>query len=395
MLDDVASSRLLKRYQRLAEVMHNLASTLEIAPLLKNIMEVAVDLVEAEEASILLYDHRQHRLSFQSTTNEVALPGLKDMIVPEESIAGWVALNRLPQIVNNVRQDDRHYNTIDEQVHFQTASLIAVPLTAQDKLIGVLEVLNKKRGVFNSEDQEILLALGAQAAVAIENSRLFQQSDLIAEFVHELRTPLTSIYTATTLLQQEQMAESQRLRLAQMANHEAQRMGELVNTFLDLASLESGRVSLLRTRFALLPLVEECAQVIQVRADEKQITIEINIPADLPDLLADRSKIKQVILNLLGNAVKYNRAGGKIWVSAKVVEGELWVAVQDTGVGIPADQMAKLFTKFFRASNIEHQTPGTGLGLSIARKIAEMHGGQVRVESILNAGATFILTLPL
>jgi signal transduction histidine kinase len=394
-MSDATLSRLLSQYKRVAEVSHNLASMLELEPLLKGIMEVAVDLVEAEEASVLLYDQHSHRLYFETATNADSSPLLQKLFIPEESIAGWVALNLTPQIINNVQQDERHYNDIDKKINFSSRSMIAVPLIAKQKLIGVLELMNKKEGMFDTEDQEILLALAAQAAVAIENSRLFQQSDLIAEFVHELRTPMSSIFTASYLLQRPEIATEQRMRMAQTIHNETQRLNELASIFLDLASLESGRASLHPTHIQVRPLLEECLQVAQMKAAEKNIQVHLEMPDNLPELQADRDKIKQVVLNLLNNAVKYNCLNGQVWLRAWQKDALLCFSIQDTGVGIPPEQISKLFTRFFRASNVERSVSGTGLGLSISRRIVEMHNGEVQVESTLNVGTTFTVQLPL
>lgn len=394
-MSDSSRNRLLKLYQRLVEVSHNLASTLDLAALLNNIMEVAVDLVGAEEASVLLYDQNTHQLYFETATNLDSSPLLQKLLVPEESIAGWVALNRQPQIINNVHQDKRHFTNIDKQISFETRSMIAVPLVAKQKLIGVLEVLNKKHGAFDEEDQEILLALAAQAAVAIENSRLFQQSDLISEFVHELRTPMSSIFTASFLLQRPDLASEQRQRLVQTIHQETQRLNDLSSIFLDLASLQSGRAVLHLSKFAVAPLFEECVQVAQIKAVEKEVQIQLDVPPGLPGINADRDKLKQTILNLLNNAVKYNTVQGRIWVRVWTEEDQLYFSVKDTGLGIPADQLPQLFTRFFRARNVERTVSGTGLGLSICRKIIELHNGDVKVESEVNVGTTFIFHLPL
>jgi signal transduction histidine kinase len=393
-MSDATPSRLLKLYQRVVEVSHNLASTLDLKSLLENIMEVAVDLADAEEASVLLYDQHTHRLYFETATNADSSPLLQKLFIPEESIAGWVALNRMPQIVNNVREDKRHFD-IDQQINFSSRSMIALPLIAKQKLVGVLEILNKKNGEFNADDQEILQALAAQAAVAIENSRLFQQSDLIAEFVHELRTPMSSLFTASYLLQRPEIAAEQRVRLAQTIHQETQRLNELASIFLDLASLESGRARMHLEQFPIRPLLEECLQVAQIKAGEKNILMSLETPETLPDLEADRDKMKQVILNLLNNAVKYNCPKGRVWLRSWVNERSLLFSVQDTGVGIPPDQVPQLFTRFFRASNVERSVSGTGLGLSISRQIVEMHNGEIHVESTLNVGTTFTVQLPL
>jgi signal transduction histidine kinase len=387
-------TRQIARYRRLVEVSHNLTSTLELSPLLTNIVEVAADLLEAEVGSILLYDQNARRLYFETATNVESSPLLQKLYVPEESIAGWVALNREPQIVNNVRQDARHFDDIDQQVNFSTHSLIAVPMVARQKLIGVLEVLNRKHGQFEDEDVEILQSLAAQAAIAIENSRLFQQSDLIAEFVHELRTPLASIFTASYLMQRDDLAEAQQKQLVDSVYQETRRLNDLTTVFLDLASLESGRSHLHAETFSPLPLFEECARLASIKAGEKNIQVHVEVEAGLADIEADRNKIKQVLLNLLNNAVKYNRAEGQIWLRAWAKNERLYFSVQDTGLGIPADQIHQLFSRFFRARNVERSTPGTGLGLSISQRIVEMHGGQIEVESCLEEGTIFTVQLP-
>jgi signal transduction histidine kinase len=393
-MSQAAPPRLLKQYQRLVEVSHSLASTLDLDALLVRIMEVAVELVEAEEASILLYDQHSHRLYFETATNAGSSPLLQKLFVPEESIAGWVALNRTPQIVNDVDQDKRHFESIEKQVNFVTRSLVALPLVTRQKLIGVLEVLNKKSGGFTGEDQEVLLALAAQAAVAIENSRLFKQSDLVAEFVHELRTPLASILTASYLMQRAEIAAEQRSKLAQTVTQETQRLNALATIFLDLASLESGRASLRRARFAVKPLLEECLRVAQIKAAEKGVRVLLEAADAGLEIEADRDKLKQAVLNILNNAVKYNRPQGSVWLRARAAENGLFLSVEDTGLGIPPDQVAQLFTRFFRARNVEGAIPGTGLGLSIARQIVEMHDGEIRVESELGKGTTFTIRIP-
>ena len=393
-MNQTPPAQLLIQYQRLVEVSHSLASTLDLNVLLNQIMEVAIELVEAEEASILLYDHHAHRLYFETASNVKSSPLLQKLFVPEESIAGWVALNRTAQIVNNVRQDDRHFENVEKQVNFVTRSLVALPLVARQKLIGVLEVLNKKNGIFTTDDQEILQALAVQAAVAIENSRLFQQSDLIAEFVHELRQPLASIFTASYLLQRAEIAADQSLKMAQTIHQETQRLNELATTFLDLASLESGRATIQPTCFAIGPLLQECIQVIQIKAAEKDIQVALEAEDDDLKLDADRGKLKQAVLNLLNNAVKYNRAQGRVRLRVWVKNSCLLISIEDTGVGIPPDQVSHLFTRFFRARNVEGTTPGTGLGLSIACQIIEMHGGEIRVESELDKGTIFTIQLP-
>ncbi len=130
-------------------------------------------------------------LYFQAATNPD--PMMRGMVIPMDSIAGWIVIHREPVRISDVRKDSRYFKNVAQTLSFQTKSLMGVPLITKEKVVGVLEVLNKSNGDFTETDEDMLTVLGAQAAVAIENTRLFQQSDLIAEFVHELRTPLASL----------------------------------------------------------------------------------------------------------------------------------------------------------------------------------------------------------
>jgi signal transduction histidine kinase len=385
----------LQAYQRLVEIARDLASTLDLDTLLKRIVRLAADLNAAEEASILLYDSKKQQLRFQSSTDLENAIQMKGIIIPAESIAGWVALHRQPVIVTDVHSDSRFFRNIDQLLQFNTRSIVAVPMITKNELIGVLEVLNKRSDTFTPFDQEILMVLAGQAAVAIENTRLFHQSDLIAELVHELRTPLSSINTITYLLQRQGISETQRIALALTIQNEAARLNDMSTSFLDLARLESGRSDFQIMRFNSAMLVREVCEIIQPRAEEREIKLVTEIAADLPDLAADRDKIKQVLLNLLNNAVKYNRPGGMVTIRMGRENDRLEFTIQDTGRGIPADMLPRLFEKFFRASPNDPNTPGTGLGLYICKKIIENHGGQIRATSQENVGTSFTFNLPL
>jgi signal transduction histidine kinase len=385
----------LRAYHRLLDIARDLATTLDLDTLLNHIVRLAADLNEAEEASILLYESQKQQLYFQASTDLDNAAKMRGITIPAESIAGWVALHREPVIVTDVHQDSRFFRNIDQLLQFDTRSIVAVPMIHKDQLIGVLEVINKRTDTFTPLDQEIMIILAGQASVAITNARLFQQSDLIAELVHELRTPLSSINTIAFLLQRQGVAEPQRIALAQTIQNETERLNELSSSFLDLASLESGRYQFKQELFEPEALLHESYEITHSMAAERQITIELQIPPGLPPVKGDRDKIKQVLLNLLNNAVKYNRAGGSIIASIRVEQNQLWFSVLDTGFGIPANLRPQLFDKFFRADPSDPATPGTGLGLYICRKVIEGHGGRIEAASQENAGSTFQFYLPL
>lgn len=383
---------LVVRYRRLMEIAHDLASTLELEVLLERIVQAAAELCLAEAASILLYDEYQRELYFQAATNmEAPMRGIR---VPlEGSVAGWIVRNAQPVIYNDIHEAEEYFAQVAQVTELQTQSLLGVPLMTQDRVIGVLEVINKVFGEFTRQDLDLLQALGAQAAVAIQNSRLFRQSDLIAELVHELRTPLSSLAMAARFLDHPNLSDEQRREMIATIQRETDRLSEMTTTFLDLARLESGRAAFEMTWFDLPPLVEECFALMEPLAAEKRITLENEVPAGYPQVYGDRSKIKQVLVNLLSNAIKYNRPEGRVTVSGAVTAEELLISVSDTGLGISEEEQKHLFEKFFRASNTRH-VGGTGLGLAICKRIVDSHGGSIEVQSALNRGSTFVIHLP-
>jgi signal transduction histidine kinase len=384
----------LEGSRRLIAIARDLASTLDLDVLLNRIVRAAADITEAEVASILLYDDAARQLNFQVTTN-LDLQTMRGLVVPlEGSIAGWIVTNREPVRIANAHEDSRFYIKIEEATRFPTVSMLGVPLITKEKVVGVLEVINKQRENFTEDDVDLLQVLGAQAAVAIENARLFQQSDLIAEFVHELRTPLASINTATFLLLRPEMSQDQREQMIRNIHDETLRLNTLTSSFLDLARLESGRVQFLLTKFALPPLLEECRQIMQSKADEDSIVINIKIPSDFPQVEADRDKLKQVVLNLLSNAIKYNLPNGSVTMKAIMGDRDWTLSVRDTGMGIPEKSQPHLFQKFYRVRASEGKVSGTGLGLSICKQIVSGHGGSIEVESKLGKGTVFIIHLP-
>jgi signal transduction histidine kinase len=319
---------------------------------------------------------------------------MQGMIVPETSIAGWVSKNRAPVIVNDVHSDPRYFRDVEEKLNSPIQSLAAIPLIATDGLIGALEVVNKMNGYYINEDIDLLVALGSQAATAIHISRLFRQTNLISDFVHELRTPLSSINTIAFLLQKPELADKQRLQLGHTIQVETQRLSDLATSFLDLASLESGRAQFRMVFFDLINLSEEVIHLVEPKATENNIQIICEFPSKPISIEADKEKIKQVLINLINNAIKYNRVNGKIWIRLQATHQGVEFQIEDTGLGIPEDEFSHVFEKFFRARNVQHAISGTGLGLSICKRIIDNHAGTIEVKSTQDKGTLIIFWLP-
>ena len=385
----------LSRYQQLIDISRDLASTLDLDALLYRIVQVAADLSYAEEASILLYDESKNELRFQAATN-LDNPAIRGLRVPvKHSVAGWIVTHCEPLIIEDVKNDQRHFGHVNQDSALTTQSLLGVPLINKGEVIGVLEAINKRSGLFSAEDKELLMIIGAQAAVAIQNARLFAQSDLISEFVHELRTPLASLNTAAHLLSSQKINEHQKSELVDAIQTETTRLSSLATSFLDIARLESGRSQFQIQQINLLTLLDECVSLMQAQSQEIGLNLQMLLPPDIPPIQGDYDKIKQAVLNLLSNAIKYNRPNGEIILAAVNRKSDVIITVKDSGIGIPPEHMKRLFSKFYRVPGSEQHAKGTGLGLSIVKRIIEGHGGDISVESVQNKGTTFKICLPI
>jgi signal transduction histidine kinase len=385
----------VKRLERLIEISSSLNSTLNLRPLLHRIVLAGKELTDTQACSILLIDRKSGELYFEAATN---LPGIHSIVVPMAgSVAGWVVQNGESLIVPDAQNDPRFdfSSKADEQSTFTTRSILAVPMVSRDTVIGVLEAINKEHSAeFTREDLELLEVLGDQAAVAVQNALLFQQSDLISEIVHEMRTPLNSVIAYADLIRRPGMTPEQSVQFAGIIQHEAERISEMTNNFLELARLQSGRASLAQDPVDLSTVVHMAINVLKPQADEKQLVLSVDVPANPPSIMGDAQRLHQALLNLLSNAIKYCNSGDQVTISAWWEVDHVTVSVADTGPGIPEDALPSIFERFYRVPGTERKVVGTGLGLAITQQIIEAHGGAISVSSKEGHGTTFSFTLP-
>jgi len=390
--------QLMSRYERLMEITRQLNSVLDLHSLLHRIIDASTELTRTEQASILLIDPSTGELRFEASTS-LSGGAMEQIVVPMEgSLAGWVATRGQPVMVEDAQNDDRFFSKVDQTIKFETRNMLAVPMIAHGKVIGVVEVLNKEshNEPWTDDDVNTLSALAAQAAIAIENARLFQQSDFVAEMVHELRTPLSALKLSTSILTRPSLKEETRTEVVETMSGEIDRLIRLTTDFLDLARLESGRSHLEVENFDGPKLFRESLQVVTPQAEDKNIIMHVDSPPIVFN--ADRGKVKQVLLNLLTNAIKYNKPqGGEVFCRAQYVDDDkkfAQIEVRDTGLGISKENQEKMFQKFFRVSDTAEKVQGTGLGLVIAKRIVQAHGGEMWLESEHGEGTAFFFTLP-
>jgi signal transduction histidine kinase len=304
----------------------------------------------------------------------------------------------------------RHFEAFEDELDDVDASVI-VPLKIERKLVGILLLGEKLSGeIFDADELTMLAVVGSQAAVALENARLYEElsasnvrlaeasrhkTGFLAGMSHELRTPLNAITGFSKLLLNRVDGELTPLQATyvQSIHTSSSHLQQLVNSVLDMSRIEAGKLELYREGVELPRLVAECLDTARALAEGKALKIESDIAAGLPPAYADRTKLKQVLLNLLSNAVKFT-AAGRVLVRVRADEGMLHVMVADTGSGINAADVPRLFEPFTRIENTARGTDGAGLGLMLTKRFVELHGGRIWVESREGQGSTFHFTLP-
>jgi signal transduction histidine kinase len=289
-------------------------------------------------------------------------------------------------------------------------SELIAPLLLGARPIGMISLSRAEVDAFTEEEVELVSLLGRLVATAVQNIRAYEAerqtveelrrlSALRADFVslvsHELRSPMAAVIGAARTLQERwrSLGPEQREAFLALIADETNRLAALIGDVLDTSRIEAGTFSYNFTDVDLRRLVEEAVSIASVGQDE--VRIRASVPDPLPTIRGDRERLRQVLANLIDNAVKYSPAGDEVEVAARPEDGRVRISVRDRGPGISHDQQRLIFEKFGRADAAGVSKPGTGLGLFIARSIAEAHGGTLDVRSSPDQGATFTLTLPL
>ena len=396
--------------ERVAEISQILNSTLELGPLLKIITRAGAELVQTEACSILLYDEETSELKFMPSTFSAG----EGIVVPiDNSIAGLVFKGSRPVLIGDVKNDPRWNDQVDHISDFDTRSILGAPLKIKNEVIGVMELLNKiDENGFAPEDVEIATTLAAQAAVAIENARLLasiQQAyeelaeldRLKSEFVsiasHELRTPLAVILGYASFLR-DQVGEGGTEQL-EIVLASAIKLRNLIDDMVNLHHVKNNDLQLQPATFSMTELVKEVLTEFQTLMIAKSLRVKVKLQAGEDDPItieADRQKVYLIVANLISNAIKFTPENGFILVVLGRKDGYIYVRIADTGIGIPPDQLQKIFQDFYQVElSLTRRFAGLGLGLSIAKGMVEVHKGKITVESVVGRGSQFTVSLPI
>jgi GAF domain-containing protein/two-component sensor histidine kinase len=408
-------ARSVEELTALGEVSRAVSATLDVETVLQTVVSHASKLAAADGGSIFEYDEATEEFRLRATHDyEPELSAVLHAMPPRmgEGVIGSAAQRREPMQVADIAREGAYQSRFrDVLLRVGYHALLAVPLVREDHVIGALSVNRKAPGEFPAEVVELLRTFATQSALAIQNARLFREietkgrelevasrhkSQFLANMSHELRTPLNAILGYTELLVDgiygdlSPKAGDVMTRIDRSGKH----LLGLINDVLDLSKIEAGQLELGLAEYSLTEVVNAVVTQVEALTAEKALTLQVAVAPDLPAGRGDERRLAQVLLNLVGNAIKFTEVGS-IRIAAYRDGDAFVVSVADTGPGIAEADRQRIFEEFQQAdSSSTRKKGGTGLGLSIARRIVELHGGRLWVESAVGRGSTFSFRVP-
>ena len=387
-------------------------STFDLQTVLDTLVESAARLCRADRTAIrIAKDGLYYHVANCGFSPEVGQRMMRDPVEP----TGWTMVGRVLAEGKAVHvldaQADPDERMAQMAILSRTRSFLGAPLLRQGFAIGVLLLQRSTVQAFTNKEIELATTFADQASIAIENVRLFKEiqdksrqlaeasqhkSQFLANMSHELRTPLNAILGYTELIADGIYgvpAEKMQAVLKRVESNGKHLLG-LINAVLDLSKIEAGQLVIDLADYSLKDVVQTVSTAVEPLATDKKLALKTEVSADLPPGRGDERRLTQVLLNLVGNAIKFTDAG-EVVIKAGASNGSFELSVRDTGPGISAADQAKLFQEFQQAENPKtRKKEGTGLGLAISKRIIEMHGGKIWVESQFGEGSTFFVTLP-
>jgi signal transduction histidine kinase len=408
-------ARSVDELRALGEVGQIISSTLDLPDVLTRIVAHAQRLSGADGAVIFEYDDAAGEFHLSATHH--LDPSIADALRAAplrlgQGAVGRAAAARAPVQVSDILQQGAYDGNLrDILAPAGYRALLAVPLLREDRVLGGLAVHRRAPGMFPDAVVALMQSFAGQSALAIQNARLFREieekgrqleeasrhkSQFLANMSHELRTPLNAILGYTELIVDEIYGPvPEKIReVLERVQKSGQHLLGLINAVLDLSKIEAGQLVLSIGDYSLRDVVHTVATGVEGLAAEKGLALEVSVAPDLPIGKGDERRLSQVLMNLVGNAIKFTDAG-RVSIAARAADGHFVVAVGDTGPGIAVADRQRIFEEFQQVDgSATRRKGGTGLGLSIARRIVSLHGGRIAVDSEPGTGSTFTVTVP-
>ena len=409
------SEQALRRRNRelaaLIEINRMVTSSLDLDEVLEATMQGIREILQVQAGSLVLMDEETDALIFRKTLGPEQARMADRTFQMGQGIVGHVVQSGKPRLVNNVERDPHFLAEIDERPGFTTHSILCVPLTIRARVVGAIEVINRLDGTFTERDLELLQAMAASVAVAVDNANLYSEladftgelersqaqlvqaekmaaiGRLAASLAHEINNPLQAIHNSLHLSLHDGLGDDKRWQYLSMAQAEVQRLIEIVQRMLDFYRPSRGGV----VPADVNSIIENVLALVHERLQHGDVRVHTTLTPDLPCVPVISDQITQVFLNIVINAIEALPTSGDLWLETLLSENGEWVLArfQDTGAGLSPEQLAHLFEPFYTT-----KAAGTGLGLAISYGIIERHGGAIEVSSQQDQGTTFTVKLP-
>jgi PAS domain S-box-containing protein len=406
--------RSVEELRALGEVSQAVNSTLDLETVLSTIVAKAVPLSGTEAGAIYVFDELQREFLLRATygMDRDLIDALEQRRIGLDDPNVAQAFSQ-PEPIQTANLNEEPQSDLNEiALRFGYRARLVAPLIRGEDAIGMLVVRRRAPGIFTQNIVDLVKTFAAQSVLTIQNARLFHElkrksreleeasqhkSQFLANMSHELRTPLNAILGYTELIADGiygQPSDKMVEVLKRLESNGRHLLG-LINDVLDLSKIEAGQLVLELTDYSLQDIVQTVRSALEPLAADKKLPFKVEVAPKLPSGRGDGRRLSQVLINLVGNAIKFTDQG-EVLITAAAYDGSFQVSVRDTGPGISTADQAKLFQEFQQADNaITRKKGGTGLGLAISKRIVEMHGGQIWVESQVGQGSTFAFTLPI
>ena len=409
-----ATKEALEQQTAVAEILRVISSSpTDVQPVLDAIAESAAHLCDAAAASMYLTDGTVLRHLASRGPSPDPVISVEVLPINRDSISGRALLERRTIEVDDMLAAGAEYPlSVEIARRSGHRTVVVVPLFREGKPFGTILLRRQEVRPFSERELALLRTFGDQAAIALENVRLFREiedksrqlevankhkSEFLANMSHELRTPLNAIIGFSEVLLEKMFGEINAKQQDYLSDiHSSGRhLLALINDILDLSKIEAGRMELEPSDFDVPTALQNAMTLVRERAQRHGIALSLNIDPSVRELRADERKFKQILVNLLSNAVKFTPDGGQVALRARPVDRGLEVSVSDTGIGIAPEDQEKVFEEFRQVGgDYKTKQEGTGLGLALARRFVELHRGVITVQSELGKGATFTFTIP-